>query len=180
MPTASPADRPAKAPSLPAGRAALRPRAVQHASRVTNGSSTLPGVDGRSAVARRYHDICAAIASDQGGVEHMTEARLQLVRRFAAAAVLAEQMEAKLARGEADRHRRARASVVDALSVGAADRHNRRACDITPTLTEYLAQRESRSRRTQMTGGQASDPPRADHRHRPGAARPSSARRGDR
>lgn len=51
MSAASPAERPAKAPGSPAGRAALRPRAVQHASRVTNGSSTLPGVDGRSSVA---------------------------------------------------------------------------------------------------------------------------------
>jgi len=142
MPTASPAERPAKAPGSPAGRAALRPRAVQHASRVTNGSSTLPGVDGRSAVARRYHDICAAIASDQGGVENMTEARLQLVRRFAAAAVLAEMLEARLARGEqidVGEHAHLSSTLCRlAQRIGI----NRRAHDITPTLTEYLAQRE--------------------------------------
>ena len=116
---------------------------MQHASRVTNGSSTLPGVDGRSAVARRYHDICAAIAFDQGGVENMTEARLQLVRRFAAAAVLAEQMEAKLANGEAidiGEHAHLSSTLCRlAQRIGI----NRRARDITPTLTEYLAQRES-------------------------------------
>jgi hypothetical protein len=69
-------------------------------SRVTNGQEVLPGVDGRTTLARRYHDITAAIAADQGGVDQLSEARLQLVRRFAAAAVLAEQMEAQLANGE--------------------------------------------------------------------------------
>jgi hypothetical protein len=43
--------------------------------------------------------VCA-VASDQGGAERLSEARLQLIRRFSATAVLAEQMEARLARGE--------------------------------------------------------------------------------
>ena len=49
---------------------------------------------------RRYRDICAAIATDQGGAERLSETRLQLIRRFAAAACLAEAMEARLANGE--------------------------------------------------------------------------------
>jgi hypothetical protein len=69
-------------------------------SRITNGRDVLPGIDGRGVIARRYRDIANAIASDQGGADHLSEARLQLVRRFAAAAVLAEQMEAKLPNGE--------------------------------------------------------------------------------
>ena len=69
-------------------------------SRVTNGKEILPGVDWRSATARRYHDIVTIIAVDQGGADRLAEARLQLIRRFAAAAVLAEQMEAAMARGE--------------------------------------------------------------------------------
>jgi hypothetical protein len=48
---------------------------------------------------RRYRDI-AALVSDQGGSSQLSEARLQLIRRFAAAAVLAEQLESKLANGE--------------------------------------------------------------------------------
>jgi hypothetical protein len=69
-------------------------------SKVTNGKELLPGLDMRTAMARRFKDITVAIYSDQGGADHCSESRKHLVRRFAAAAVLAEQMEAKLARGE--------------------------------------------------------------------------------
>jgi hypothetical protein len=69
-------------------------------SRVTNGHDLLPDIDGRSAIARRYRDIVSAIMVDQGGADRCSESRQQLVRRFAAAAVLAEQMESRLARGE--------------------------------------------------------------------------------
>jgi hypothetical protein len=80
------------------GRVVPRPRGIR--SRITNGSAVLPGVDGRSLIARRYKDICAAILTDQGGDDMCSESRRQLIRRFAAAAVLAEQMEARLANGE--------------------------------------------------------------------------------
>jgi hypothetical protein len=69
-------------------------------SRVSNGRDVLPDVDGRSLIARRYRDISNAIAADQGGLSQLSESRLQLIRRFSAAAVLAEQMEARLANGE--------------------------------------------------------------------------------
>lgn len=119
----------------------MRKRAATAASRVTNGKETLPGVDGRSAVARRYHDICAAIAADQGGADRMSEARLQLVRRFAAAAVLAEQMEARLARGEkidVGQHAHLSSTLCRlAQRIGL----KRVARDVTPTLHEYMATR---------------------------------------
>jgi hypothetical protein len=60
----------------------------------------LPGVDGRTVVYRRFRDITSQVALDQGGLDQLSEARLQLVRRFAAAAVLAEQLEAALANGQ--------------------------------------------------------------------------------
>jgi hypothetical protein len=70
-------------------------------SRITNGLDLLPGdVDGRSAVARRYRDIVNAVLADQGGADRCSESRLQLVRRFAASAVLAEALEAKLVLGQ--------------------------------------------------------------------------------
>jgi hypothetical protein len=69
-------------------------------SRITNGKDLLPGIDGRSAAARRYRDIVGAILVDQGGADLCSESRLQLIRRFAAAAVLAEQLEGRLANGE--------------------------------------------------------------------------------
>jgi hypothetical protein len=67
---------------------------------VSNGRDVLPDVDGRSIVARRYRDISSAIVADQGGLAQLSESRVQLIRRFAAAAVIAEQMEARLANGE--------------------------------------------------------------------------------
>ena len=70
----------------------LVPRKASARSRISNGADILPDVDGRSAVARRYRDIAAQIIADMGGASQCAEARLQLIRRFAAAAVLAEQM----------------------------------------------------------------------------------------
>src|SRR5205823_4912928 len=56
---------------------------AQARSRLSNGRHVLPDVDGRSVVARRYRDIVGAVVSDQGGAEHLSEARLQLIRRSA-------------------------------------------------------------------------------------------------
>ena len=84
---------------IPDGSRRLVPRKASARSRVSNAADILPDVDGRSAVARRYRDIAAQIIADMGGASQCDEARLQLIRRFAAAAVLAEQMEARLANG---------------------------------------------------------------------------------
>jgi hypothetical protein len=88
------------AASKPTGSRLPTAGKAQARSRLSNGRDVLPNVDGRSLVARRYRDIMCAVASDQGGAERLSEARLQLIRRFSAASVLAEQMEARLARGE--------------------------------------------------------------------------------
>ena len=68
---------------------------------MSNLTGFLPNVDGRSHIARRFYDIVAAVTSDQGGASELSEARTQLVRRFAAAAVMAEKAEADLANGKA-------------------------------------------------------------------------------
>jgi hypothetical protein len=52
-----------------------------------SGAGYLPNVGLRSVVARRYRDIAEALIADQGGPERMSEARLQLCRRFAASSV---------------------------------------------------------------------------------------------
>jgi hypothetical protein len=75
-------------------------RPSKQRSRLSNGTKLLPDLDGRSAMARRFKDITSAVLTDQGGADQCSESRLQLVRRFAAAAVLAERMEARLANGE--------------------------------------------------------------------------------
>jgi hypothetical protein len=69
-------------------------------SRITRGCDILPDVDGRSLVARRYREIASAILVDQGGEDQCSESRKQLIRRFAASALLAELMEADLANGK--------------------------------------------------------------------------------
>jgi hypothetical protein len=48
----------------------------------------------------RRLNVCTAIASDQGGPDQLSEARNQLIRRYAACCVLAEEMESQLVRGE--------------------------------------------------------------------------------
>jgi hypothetical protein len=60
----------------------------------------LPGIDQRSAIARRYRDVMCAITADLGGESRLSEARLQLIRRFSALVVQAETMEAALVDGK--------------------------------------------------------------------------------
>ncbi len=115
-------------------------RRRKHArSRVSNGRDVLPDIDGRSAIARRYRDIMSAILADQGGADRCSESRKQLIRRFAAAAVLAEKMESRLANGEnidIGKH-----SVLSSTLVRLAQRIGieRVPRDVSPTLAEYLA-----------------------------------------
>jgi hypothetical protein len=125
---------------LAAPRPALdqKPRPINNRSRVSNGRDLLPDVDGRSAIARRYRDIISAIVIDQGGVDRCSESRIQLIRRFAAAAVLAEQMESRLANGELidlTEHSLLSSTLV---RIGARIGLDRIPRDISPTLNDYL------------------------------------------
>jgi len=105
---------------------------------VSNGHDILPNVDGRSLIARRYRDITSAIFVDQGGIDRCSESRKQLIRRFAAAAVIAEQMESRLANGgeiNISEHAQLSSTLVRiAQRIGL----NRRFKDITPALPDYL------------------------------------------
>jgi hypothetical protein len=107
-------------------------------ARVTNHNDLLPGVDGRSAGARRYRDLVLEIVTDQGGVENCASARLQLIRRFAAASVLAERLEADIAEGaqvDIAEHAQLCSSLVRiAQRIGI----NRRLKNVTPHLRDYL------------------------------------------
>jgi hypothetical protein len=123
-------------------QAATAPRHPLARSRVTNGKDILPGIDGRSPTARRYRDICAQVALDQGGAERMSEARTQLCRRFAGLAVLAENVEANLVNGgsvdvvEYSQLTSTLTRVVQRLGI------NRTAKNVTPTLEQYLGQQQ--------------------------------------
>jgi hypothetical protein len=122
---------------------AHRPRKAEARSRVTNGADILPGIDGRSTIARRYRDLCAALASDQGGADRMSECRQQLCRRFAAAACMAENLEARLANGETIDV--AEFSMLSSTLVRLASRIGlaRIAREIVPTLAQYLEQKHA-------------------------------------
>jgi hypothetical protein len=65
-------------------------------SKLSNGGALLPGVDGRSAQARRYRDILRGLLVGAGPHDAATE---QLARRFAALSIQAEQLEADMVAG---------------------------------------------------------------------------------
>lgn len=79
--------RPIVAPQLAASR-----------SRVSNGSAVLAGVDGRSAAARRFRDICGALTAELGG--GLGEMELLQVRAAAGLQLHVEELTARMARGE--------------------------------------------------------------------------------
>jgi hypothetical protein len=98
--------------------------------------------DNSAVIARRYRDIIAAVADDQGGANRISEARLQLTHRFAAVAVLAERMETRLVRGEeidTTEHALLCTTLVRiAQSIGL----DRLAGDHQPTFADYLRSEE--------------------------------------
>ena len=50
---------------------------ARNRSRISNGQEILPGVDQRLAIARRYRDLVAQIAIDQGGPDRCSETRMR-------------------------------------------------------------------------------------------------------
>jgi hypothetical protein len=126
------------AASKPPGSRLPAPGKAQARSRLSNGREVLPRVDGRSLVARRYRDIMCAVASDQGGAERLSEARLQLIRRFSAASVLAEQIEGRLARGEKIDIQEYSLVVSTMVRVAQRIGIDRVPRDVAPSLAEYL------------------------------------------
>jgi hypothetical protein len=132
------ANIPENAPKSRAARSKLSPRSVTNRSRISNGRELLPDIDLRLAIARRYRDLVAQIAIDQGGPDRCSETRMQLIRRFASGAVLAEELEARLVRGEPVDI--AEHALLSSTLVRLAQRIgiDRRAKPITPTVRDYL------------------------------------------
>jgi hypothetical protein len=122
---------------LPGERPAAAVHKVPARSRVTNGRDILHGVDGRTATARRYRDLVANLISDAGGEDKISETRRQLIRRFSAQAVMAEQMEARLVMGE--EIDLAQHCVVSSTLVRLASRLGiNRSARLVPHLKDYL------------------------------------------
>jgi hypothetical protein len=113
-------------------------------SKMTNGTRgmVLPGIDQRSAVARRFRDVMCAVVADSGGIERLSEARIQLIRRFSALVVQAETMEGAFAEGSAfdfEAHARISSTLVRlATRIGL----KRVLKDAVPSLAEILQQTE--------------------------------------
>ncbi len=125
-------DNPANVPQPSDARSVLSPHVPRNRSRVSNRREILAGVDQRLAIARRYRDLVAAIAQDQGGADRCSEARMQLIRRFASCAVMAEALEARLASGEeVDIVEHAMLSV-DFRQAWSANRHQQGGRDVSP------------------------------------------------
>src|SRR5260370_34724682 len=80
---------------MPAANAALAPRKPTARSAITNGSTLLDGIDGRSAQARRFRDVLSEIVSDLGGGDHLSEGQRQLARRCALISVECERLEGR-------------------------------------------------------------------------------------
>jgi hypothetical protein len=121
-----------------------RARLSNHAARMM-----LPDLDGRTKMARRFRDVANAIASDQGGADRLSEARLQLIRRFSGLAVLSELREAALAKGEAIDERRHTTAINTMIRLAGKLGLDRMAIDVVPdstTLQDII--REARSGNT--------------------------------
>jgi hypothetical protein len=102
------------------------------------GRHLLPRVDQRSLPYQRYKAIVSQMAVEQGGIESLTAARTQLIKRFAAASILAEQLEVRIARGEPvsiSEHSQLSSTLVRLAQRLGLDRISR---DVTPTLAELL------------------------------------------
>ena len=119
-------------------RSATARRPANNRAKVTNGSKMVAGLDGRSAVARRFRDLQISYADDLGGASVLTEAQRTLIAQTATLQVQAERVQAAVLRGEiVDSEQLTRlANSVARNLVRLGIKRQRRD---TPTLAEYLA-----------------------------------------
>lgn len=75
-----------------------RPSTIR--SRITNGKKLFANIDGRTADARRYRDLCVSLADDLGGEARLTEAQRALVRQAGAMIVQSERLQSAALRGD--------------------------------------------------------------------------------
>lgn len=79
-------------------RTAATSRAPTQRSAVTNGSRMLVGIDGCSALARRYRDLVETLTAEHGAT--IGQADLLTIRNAATLQLHAEELTARLVRGE--------------------------------------------------------------------------------
>jgi hypothetical protein len=111
----------------------------KHHAAQTNAINWLVEADGSSAPARRFRDICGQLIADSGGADVISEARLQHSRRFAAVAVMSEQLEVRMVAGEEIDIAEHAPLVSSAVRLAAKLGVNRIPRSVMPTLGEYLS-----------------------------------------
>jgi len=112
-------------------------------SAVTNGSSLLPDVDGRSQWVRRFRDLLALHLGDLGGADVASEAEKAIARRAACLIVELEGLEQKFPTqgasegGQLDQYQRTSNTLRRLLETLGLERRPR---DVTtPTVAQYVA-----------------------------------------
>jgi hypothetical protein len=124
-------------------------------ARVTNNQDLLPGLDGRTAAARRYRDLVLAFIADMGGLDQCSEVRLGLLRRLAATTVQAELIEARAINGEQVDVSLLCTLASTTVRIAARLGLNRVSRDVTLTLDQYLRQEEEREARERAAASAA-------------------------
>lgn len=112
-------------------------------SKITNGVEILPGIDGRSGIARRYRDLLEIFSQDAGGMDRLSEAEIQLLRRASALSTVCELQEAELCNGQDVDLQDYRGSVNTLRRVLETVGIRRQARDITPSISEYVEARKA-------------------------------------
>ena len=130
--------------ALEVAPAASCSKAKNGRSKATNHRDLLPKIkDGRHTQARRFRDLVHAFISDAGGIDNVSEVKLGLVRRLAAATVLSEEIEAQAVNGEpvdvSTFCQLASTTVRLSQRLGL----ERVAKDVGPTLADYLQQQQA-------------------------------------
>ena len=115
-------------------------------SAVSNHSDLLPGLDGRSATARRFRDLVNAFVADMGGLDRCSEIRLGLVRRLAAATVQAEMLEARMVNGEAIDISQLCTLASTTVRLSQRLGLERKQRDVTPSLSDLIRADQNRGR----------------------------------
>ncbi|MBF0678554.1 MAG: hypothetical protein IR164_06420 [Devosia sp.] len=130
---------------MPADRTITVNTKLSHRSAVANGTRLfVEGLDGRSALARRYRDLLATFAADMGG--DPSEAQKQLIRRAASLSVWCEAVEVKLANGE-DVEISQLTTATNSLRRILQDIGFERATkDVTPSIEQYMEYRADAKR----------------------------------
>lgn len=82
---------------MPADNAVIDALKPQARSRISNGSSVLPNVDGRSTWVRRLRDLIHLHLADLGGDDVVSEAERSIIRRIATLTVELERMKSVFA-----------------------------------------------------------------------------------